>query len=519
MMSSFALTIVTITVPLMAQQSYGERIEVNITNVDVVVTDRSGAHVRGLTKDDFEVLDGGALQAVTNFSEIRGGTAAEATVAATGTTTDPSASAAPKRPVNLLLFVDNQHLQAKTRARAAEALQKFLAAHQDDAVRALALRFNGGHNSRPLTGDAASVAKELTAFLDAEPPKQVNLQGERRHLQELIEGSRDPDQAFGYAVTWASSVRNDNVRTLEGLQSAIAAMSGLEGRKVLLFVTEGIPQRAGAELFRHWADRFRKNADLQSMEFDMSKQLAAVARFANACGVSLYTLNVTGTATDSFEINSGLTLRDADELRSSRQATLDFLAEQTGGTAIRNQNVFDAPLAAVADDFHDYYSLAYRTPPGKTPAHKIEVRVKRPGLRVRTPREYAVQTADQKVRAQVDAMFIMPPHDANPLAVVIARKEARDAGSGTRVVPFLIRISRDKLTTVTGGHVTLFLAVMDSEGARSPTRTLGLDVPKEGDVMEELQLTLRKGSQTVVAGARDDVSGTLSLVRVEVAND
>ena len=37
--------------------------------------------------------------------------------------------------------------------------------------------------------------------------------------------------------------------------------------------------------------------------------------------------------------------------------------------------------------------------------------------------------------------------------------------------------------------------------------------------MQELQLTLRKGRQTVVAGVRDDVSGTLSLARVDVAND
>src|SRR5258706_16315897 len=78
--------VIAIASSMLAQQPYGERIEVNITNVDVVVTDRAGAHVHGLTKDDFEVLDGGVPQPVTNFTEIRGGAAAEVTVAATGTT-------------------------------------------------------------------------------------------------------------------------------------------------------------------------------------------------------------------------------------------------------------------------------------------------------------------------------------------------------------------------------------------------------------------------------------------------
>lgn len=409
-------------------------------------------------------------------------------------------------------------MQLKTRERAVEAAKRFLDAHKGDSLRVIVLRFDGMHGSRPLTGDAESVAKGLDQFIKSAPPKQLSLQSERRHLMELIDGARDPDQAFGPVITWANSVRSDNLRTLSVLQSSIAALSGFEGRKVLLFVTEGIPQRAGSELFRRWADRFRRNADLQAMEFDMSRQLGEVTRFANASGVTLYTLNVTGTAAEAFEMNNGLRLREAEELRSSRQDALDFLAEQTGGMAIRNQNVFDAPLAAVADDFRDYYSLAYRTPAGKSVSHKIEVRVKKTGLRVRTPQEYAVQSAEQKVRALVDAMFVMPPVDANPLGVVVARKDAKASG-GTRILPFLIRVPREKLTTVTGGHVTLYVAVMDGEGARTPVRSLGLDVPKEGDVLQPLDLAMRTGMQTIVAGARDDVSGTLSLVRVEVTND
>src|SRR5687768_10576413 len=47
-----------------------EVVEVRVTNIDVIVTDERGARVHGLTREDFEVYDGGVAQEITNFSEI-----------------------------------------------------------------------------------------------------------------------------------------------------------------------------------------------------------------------------------------------------------------------------------------------------------------------------------------------------------------------------------------------------------------------------------------------------------------
>ena len=43
-------------------------VDVKVVNVDVSVTDGGGKTVNGLTKDDFEVLEDGQPQAITNFS-------------------------------------------------------------------------------------------------------------------------------------------------------------------------------------------------------------------------------------------------------------------------------------------------------------------------------------------------------------------------------------------------------------------------------------------------------------------
>src|SRR5258706_16397989 len=46
-------------------------VELTLTNVDVVVTDRNGKHVEGLLAADFDVAQDGRPMVVTNFQEMR----------------------------------------------------------------------------------------------------------------------------------------------------------------------------------------------------------------------------------------------------------------------------------------------------------------------------------------------------------------------------------------------------------------------------------------------------------------
>src|SRR5947207_5107605 len=46
----------------------GETIDVSIVNLDVIVTDKRGHRVHGLTKDDFEVFEDGKPQSISNFA-------------------------------------------------------------------------------------------------------------------------------------------------------------------------------------------------------------------------------------------------------------------------------------------------------------------------------------------------------------------------------------------------------------------------------------------------------------------
>ena len=76
---------------------------------------------------------------------------------------------------------------------------------------------------------------------------------------------------------------------------------------------------------------------------------------------------------------------------------------------------------------------------------------------------------------------------------------------------------RERLTIIGGaGRVTLYLAAMDGSGRSTPIRTVARDVPPAGDFTEHFELAMRPGEQVIVVGARDDASGALSLVRLDV---
>src|SRR5688572_21745609 len=71
MRRTLTLALFLFSATLTGQEKLVETIEVRVTNIDVVVTDRKGNPVSGLTKDDFELFDNNKQQVITNFYEVR----------------------------------------------------------------------------------------------------------------------------------------------------------------------------------------------------------------------------------------------------------------------------------------------------------------------------------------------------------------------------------------------------------------------------------------------------------------
>ena len=74
------------------------------------------------------------------------------------------------------------------------------------------------------------------------------------------------------------------------------------------------------------------------------------------------------------------------------------MADATGGLAITNTNAVERPLQRVARDFENYYSLGFPAEHGRTGRYyKLEVKVKRPGVRVRHRAGYRDQTRERLI--------------------------------------------------------------------------------------------------------------------------
>src|SRR5205807_6813742 len=108
-----------------------EKINVSLVNVDVAVTSH-GARARGLTADDFEILEDGVPQKITHFYAIEN-TRDRAPVASPA----PAALAAAAQPDagderfrrRVLVVVDNRHITRHDRDVALGKLEQFINQH------------------------------------------------------------------------------------------------------------------------------------------------------------------------------------------------------------------------------------------------------------------------------------------------------------------------------------------------------------------------------------------------------
>src|SRR5438270_1681862 len=111
-----------------------ENIDVSIVNVDTVVTDKHGARIHGLRKDDFEIYENGVRQPITNFAEYASERQAASAGAALPSTTSAVAQYTqppPRQRRTIIVFVERFQLPSFRSDPLFAAMKKLL----HDAVR------------------------------------------------------------------------------------------------------------------------------------------------------------------------------------------------------------------------------------------------------------------------------------------------------------------------------------------------------------------------------------------------
>lgn len=536
-----------------------EQVDVNVVNVEVFVTDKSGARVAGLTADDFEIYEDGEPVEVSNFYTIEwqdtllpgNRTAVE----------DPAELPRPRKELppdqrlSLVVYVDHATLEPAARRQILEVLEGFL---EDRLIEGDAVMLVGYHRTleivEPFTRDHHRIVEALRQMSkDAAygPMSRLQRRQVMRSMELLVAQEGGFDQAHQLVRSHVQSVRSEVRREVKAMEKVVRAMAGLPGRKAMLLVSGGLPQRPGEDLYQYLQDLsgvvnltgvgdLSVDLTMETLAEDQSAVFQRIARQANAHQVTLYALDANG-AQGSPSLSAEMGMEDVgigltggttmDALRAQNvQEPLIYLAQATGGASILGTNNFDDALTRMATDFDTYYSLGYNSPgAGDGEFHRIEVKVDRPGLRVRHRSGYTDKPRQERVADRTLSSLLLDL-ESNPLNVEVEFGEPEERDRKTFYLPVLVRIPFEEVTLIPNGdrqegRLEIFVAVKDEKGQISdlhqqdyPVRIPEdqLELAMEQSIGYYAKLAIRPGRPKVAVGVWDEISGEESFVQSEV---
>ena len=374
------------------------RITTNLVQIDPVITDRYGKQVTDLGPDEVQILEDGKPQKITNFSYIPLDSPELPRPAKPSKGFDKNAPPVP--PVHLrpeqvhrtmALVVDDLGLSFESAHYVRDALKKFIDQQMQPNDLVAIIRTGGGMGAlQQFTSDK----RQLYAAVERVKWNPISRGG----IAAFAPISSDPSSLSSPRGAKSSSTdsssdttSNDDldqfredlfaVGTLGAVNYIVRGLRELPGRKSIVLISDGFTifnrsEPSGSErvlnALRHLTDQ------------------------ANRASVVIYTMDARGLPTLSLtaaDSTLGMTAGQIEQSLSDRrtaffesQSGLSYLAQQTGGFAIRNTNDLNGGIRRVIEDQRGYYLIGYRPDEstfdkvsGRRKFHKLALKVKRPG--------------------------------------------------------------------------------------------------------------------------------------------
>jgi VWFA-related protein len=574
---SILLSLLT-AVSVVAQVPYIETLEVRVHSVDVVVTDAKGKPVAGLGPNDFQLFEDGVEKPITNFSGFAPPSAPKTDAGGVKPAAPLPPSDEPQRaPRKFIFYVDEMSLANGTRKKLERELGKLLDTAMQPGDEAMVLRPAEERKlASPFSGDRAAVRKTLMDAIHAERWRaDAPILREFRLLENEMRGVASHTAARVAARRWAGIVRSRVQQRLGQLRAVVNAAAEVEGRKVLVLVTESLPVEPGKEAFTAYTDVISVEAGPTDGAFGEWRELPnhnsavdwvnlqplvdEIGRSAAMNGITIYSMQAEygigflapggdiGATTDSRlrqslgdtrRSNASVARIDSDNLSkmvehmsTNTEGTLRSLAEMTGGTWARGGLSIDNLVTGIATDVESYYSLGYRAGESVDRPLRIEVRVKgRPELRVRTRREVIRKSTQREMTDRVVAT-LLDPAEANELGIRLEHKVvgvAPDRQYKTVLVAARVPLSTltflpdgDKLKARFSVHYAAMGTESDFVSGVHGEQVVEIPASKYEEVKDQnwtyaVPLNLRPAKHTVAIGVLDLQSHLSGFARVEL---
>lgn len=420
--------------------------------VDVVVTDRDGNPVHGISADKFQLLDNGSPRKLAFFEEHRGDAAPPVHLPPLHLPPNvyTNFDEVPANGPAIVLLIDAlntpQAAQMRVRQAIVDTLQEIPAGTQV-AIFSLneRLRMIQGFNGDPAILKAA--LDKATAW-----QKQSRLTDDPGQ-DSYYDGLGDPSNNAGVAAAavgiegslvaheQAFRVRERIALTLGAMHSLALYLAAMPGRKNLIWFSGAFPISMGAKGL--------DGALRIETATDATRDMRKVADLLTLARVAVYPVNALGlTSPEMFQSNQsnqvnlsnsgiGGGTRNLDQVGNdafsdiSQRETMYEIAADTGGEPFINHNDMRVPIRAVEKLGSNYYTLGYAPgfdkPDGKY--HKIVVKVDVPKAQLEYRHGYF---ADDPAQSGADKL---PQPSAISSVLLCGAPGAKDILFKVRVAP------------------------------------------------------------------------------------
>lgn len=515
-----------------AHAQYVERVDVSVANIDVVVTDRDGNPVHGLTPDDFEVFENGRRQTITNFTAFE---SASSLVEPRDAAENPSGSspALLRRPRMITMFIDIGDIDPFARQRFFEGISAFAdkSFQEGDLVTVLSwtrrLRV-----VLPPTGDREQLDSVLRVLrrphvwneaevlrLAAEAQVQA-AQSDAEFAASLgkgdllLDSALDPAAEAEFQEFISAEDRCTRIkRKVRELESMARTIARVDMQQVMVFASDDLALRPG------------RTCSTRS-------EIERLAATANAYGITIHSFHPPGQRSrrvgygpDTARFGTGMPGMRAPsqesietELTWAQSDGLILLANQTGGLSGIGAGMSERVLERVAVELGNYYSIGYRFSAGlEDKPRNVTVRTRNRAHRVRTRSSVMRMSDETRLRDELASnLYLQVTKDfQTPQFVPSITRVTRDGRYS--VIHLELAITSSDLALLAGrdekkkGSFSVFVAAGRELGDASPVAELSQEFDADENlpavIVYEFQVKVRPDSRRLAVAVRDDLSG------------
>ncbi len=416
------------------------RANTELVEIDVVVIDKDGNRVHGLTKDDFVLRDRRQPQTIETFTEVRREVerASETPRPPVTARIDVASNKTPEAGRLVVLLLDDLHVWQGRTDTVKEIARKIVTDLGPES--SMALLQAGGEHSTEVTNDRTRLLESIDRFKGRRPVRRPLENCVLRPIKRNPDVPEDFDPgcdiqdayanvSIGQTLWDAAKIlgREDRRRKAfilvsessagdlsglfdggTGMPTAPVDSSGyLSGNLEGIGVNAGISQRFDVLLAMLTAMR---RANVAAYAIDprghVSPQEMLVECLPGRVGQRVGEL---GIGPDPCEGNTGNVPQSWSSWVRQAQQGLKIVAEATGGFAVVDSDDFTSGIDQIIDDIDNYYLLGFYTNDLKSKGYRpVQVEVKgRPDLTLRFRQGYEIRADEEERNAKRDPLHVL----------------------------------------------------------------------------------------------------------------